>query len=90
MAGPALEPSMPEPSTPDVPSDDLPELPELPSELSDGLLAELQSFAASDAAVLDEIDALLTRLLDAAAHEPEPAFDPDAIWARVEQQVWGG
>lgn len=53
------------------------------------LLAELQSFAASEAGVLDEIDALLTRLLDAAAAEPEPTFDTDAIWARVEHQVWG-
>ena len=54
------------------------------------LLAELQSFAASEASVLDEIDALLTRLLEAAAAEPDPVFDTDAIWARVESNVWGG
>jgi hypothetical protein len=55
----------------------------------DDLLAEMQSFASSDANVLDEIDALLARLLDAAAAEPEPTFDTDAIWARVEHQMWG-
>jgi len=66
---------MPDPSTPPPSGDDL--------------LAEMQSFAMADATVLDEIDALLTRLLDAAAAEPEPTFDTDAIWARVEHQMWG-
>ena len=60
-----------------------------PPDHRDDLLADLQSFAASEAGVLDEIDALLNRLLDAAASEPEPTFDTDAIWARVESQVWG-
>ena len=67
---------MPDPSTPQPSGDDL--------------LAELQSFAASDASVLDEIDALLSRLLDAAAAEPVPSFDTEAIWSRVESHVWGG
>lgn len=60
-----------------------------PTDDGDDLLAELATFAASEAGVLDEIDALLTRLLDAAAAEPAPTFDTDAIWARVEHQVWG-
>jgi hypothetical protein len=63
--------------------------PSTPSSDGDDLLAELQSFAGSEASVLDEIDELLTRLLDAAAAQPDPVFNTDAIWARVEHQMWG-
>ena len=53
------------------------------------LLAELQSFAASDGDILAGIEALLSELQAAAAALPQPDIDTDAIWARVEARAWG-
>jgi hypothetical protein len=51
------------------------------------VLRDARSFLAGEAALLEGLGSVLDELAEAEAIEAE-AFDTDAMWARVEAQVW--
>lgn len=54
---------------------------------ADALLRDARSFVADEAALLAGLSGVLDELAEAEAAEAD-AFDTDAMWARVQRQLW--